>query len=55
MAAEDYAMLVSGKDEYGHFIHVPPPAEDLSEEAIRWHERILSAQNEAMYDGARQG
>ena len=45
-------MPVRGQDRYGHFHHVPAPAEDLSEQALAWHGRILTAQNEALYDGA---
>ena len=52
VAPEDFAMPVRGSDRYGHFHHVPPPAEDLSAEALAWHERILGAQNAALYDGA---
>jgi hypothetical protein len=32
---------------------VPPPDADLSEQALAWHRHILSAQNEALYDGAQ--
>ena len=52
VAPEDFAMLVRGEDRYGHFHLVPPPAEDLSADAMAWHRRILLAQNEAIYDGA---
>ena len=52
VAREDFAMPVRGKDRHGHFRHVPPPREDLSDEALSWHGRILSAQNEALYEGA---
>lgn len=53
VAKEDFAMLVRGEDRHGHFHLVPPPREDLSDEALAWHERILTAQNEALYDGAQ--
>ena len=52
VARKDYAMLVRGEDRYRHFEHVPAPSDDLSEAALMWHNRILDAQNEAMYDGA---
>ncbi len=52
---QDFAMLVRGEDRYDHFITVPPPQTDLSDQALAWHRRILSAQNEALYDGADQG
>jgi ectoine hydroxylase-related dioxygenase (phytanoyl-CoA dioxygenase family) len=51
VASNDFATLVRGEDRYGHFHHIPSPAEDLDEEAIAWHTRILKAQNEALYDG----
>jgi ectoine hydroxylase-related dioxygenase (phytanoyl-CoA dioxygenase family) len=53
VAKEDFAMLVRGEDRYGHFQLVPPPDADLSEQALAWHRHILSAQNEALYDGAQ--
>ena len=52
VAREDFAVLVRGEDRYGHFHHVPSPADDLDGEALAWHARILHSQNEAMYDGA---
>ena len=51
VARTDFAMLVRGKDSFGHFGHIPSPAHDLSADARAWHARILAAQNEAMYDG----
>ena len=51
VAKTDFAMLVRGEDRFGHFEHIPSPRKDLSDEAIAWHQRILTAQNEAMYDG----
>lgn len=54
VAHKDYAMLVRGEDRYHHFEHVPAPGGDLSEKALMWHNRILDAQNEAMYDGAEK-
>jgi hypothetical protein len=55
LAKEDFAMLVRGADRYGHLQLVPPPSADLSEEAMAWHRHILTAQNEALYDGAHSG
>lgn len=52
VAHEDFAMLVRGEDRHGHFRLVPPPEADLSDDAMAWHEHILTAQNEALYDGA---
>jgi len=45
-------MLVRSEDRYAHFHSVPPPHADLSGDAMDWHRRILSAQNEALYEGA---
>jgi hypothetical protein len=52
VASEDFAMLVRGEDRYGNFRLVPPPEDDLSDDAMRWHATILTAQNKAMYDKA---
>jgi len=50
VASEDFAMLVRGEDHFGNFQLVPPPDEDLSAAALRWHGRILAAQNTAIYE-----
>ena len=47
VAKEDFAVLVHGEDKFGHFQHVPSPTRDMDDDAIAWHRRILSAQNEA--------
>jgi chlorinating enzyme len=52
VADTDFAMLVRGKDPYGHFEQVPPPQSDMSEEAVAWHNRVIAAQNGALYDGS---
>jgi non-haem Fe2+, alpha-ketoglutarate-dependent halogenase len=52
VANEDFAMLVRGQDNHGHFIPVPAPQGDLTPEALTWHRRIVGTQNEAIYDGA---
>ena len=52
IAEEDFAMLVRGEDKYGNFQLVPPPEDDLSDDAIKWHAEILEAQSEALYDDA---
>jgi hypothetical protein len=52
VAETDFAMLVRGEDRFGHFQHVPSPAGDLTDDAIAWRRHILTAQNEALYDGA---
>ena len=52
VAHEDFGMLVRGKDDYNNFVHIPSPTEDLSADALAWHNRILTTQNEAVYEGA---
>ena len=52
VASNDYATLVRGEDRYGNFHHVPAPKQDLGENEVAWHNRILKSQNEALYDGA---
>lgn len=51
LSSKDYAMLVHGRDDFGHFTQVPPPEEDLSETARQWHKRVLEVQNEILYIG----
>lgn len=53
VAKEDFAVLVRGEDKFGHFRHVPSPSGDMDDDALAWHQRILLAQNEAMYAGAK--
>lgn len=55
VAKEDFAMLVRGEDRYGHFSLVPPPSDDLSEDAMAWHLRVHAAQNQALYQGVGTG
>jgi len=51
VASKDFAMLVRGEDRYGHFELLNPPDDDLSPEALAAHHRVLTVQNEAMYEG----
>lgn len=51
LAPKDYAMLVRGRDDFEHFIQVPPPEEDLSEVAKQWHKRVIEVQGEVLYVG----
>ena len=51
VASNDFAMLVRGEDRYGHFELLNPPDDDLSPEALAAHHRVLTVQNEAMYEG----
>lgn len=55
VAAHDFAMLVRGEDRYGYFELVNPPEDDLSAQAIATHQMVLSAQNQAMYEGTAPG
>ncbi len=43
-------MQAAGVDNYNHFTHVPEPLEDLSDEAIAWHQRIIEAQSKVVYN-----
>jgi hypothetical protein len=47
-------MLVRGEDRYGHFELLDPPDDDLSPEALAAHHRVLTVQNEAMYEGTNK-
>jgi len=51
VAENDFAMLVRGEDRYGYFELTDPPEDDLSPGAVALHHRILTSQNEAMYEG----
>lgn len=55
VAKEDFAMLARGEDRYGHFRLVPPPGQDLSDEAMAWHLQVHAAQNQALYRGVGKG
>jgi len=52
VAKSDYAMLVQGEDRYRNFLHLPEPRGELDDDAMRWHHRIMTAHQEALYDGA---
>lgn len=54
IAEKDFAMLVRGEDRYGYFELINPPEDDLSDDAVALHHRILMAQNQAMYEGANK-
>jgi chlorinating enzyme len=49
LVEEDFAMLATGVDHYHHFTQIPEPTEDLSEEAVTWHQRIIDAQSKVIY------
>lgn len=53
VAKTDHAMLVRGEDRHGHFTLVPPPEADFSDAAMAWHQRILGAHDEAIYQGVK--
>ena len=52
VAKSDYAMLVRGEDRFHNFLHLPEPKGELDEDAMHWHHRIMTAHQEALYDGA---
>lgn len=47
---QDFAMLVTGRDNYNHFTHVPSPQQDLSDQAVAWHQQIIKAQSKVIYN-----
>lgn len=47
----DSAMLVRGKDRFGHFVHEKPPKRDMDAEALAEHARIMQLRQEILYDG----
>lgn len=51
VASKDFAMLVQGEDKYGNFELLEAPTDDLTEQALANHARVLNYQNEAMYEG----
>ena len=53
VAAEDFAMLVRGRDKYGHFGSIPSPEADFSVRALHWQRRVLEAQDEATFADIR--
>ena len=54
VAQKDFGMLVRGVDHHHYFEPVPPPEADMSANAMDWHNKILTAQNEAFYEGVDQ-
>ena len=50
----DYASLVRGQDDYGHFTLVPPPAQEMDIKAVAIHERASLATREILYKGAEK-
>ncbi|MBN34870.1 MAG: phytanoyl-CoA dioxygenase, partial [Rhodospirillaceae bacterium] len=52
VGSRDFAMLVQGEDRFGHFEMIPEPTENFSAEGLAWHQRLLGAHNETIYDGA---
>lgn len=54
VAKKDFAMLVRGEDRYGNFEMVPPPADNMTDDAIAWHNRVVMSQNDALYEGAER-
>ncbi|MGI9413187.1 MAG: phytanoyl-CoA dioxygenase family protein, partial [Hyphomicrobiales bacterium] len=54
VSPHDYAMLVRGRDDHGHFRLIDGPASDLSPEALALYDEILQTQQVAMTEGAEQ-
>jgi len=50
----DYAVLVRGEDNYGHFMLVPPPVQAMDKEAVAIHELASVATSEILYKGAEK-
>lgn len=51
VAKEDFATLVRGEDAFGHFLSTPAPEFDLSEQALEWHARVITARDQASFEG----
>ncbi len=49
----DFAMLVRGEDEHHNFEELPVPQAEFDEAGLATHNRIMSAHNEVIYDGAK--
>jgi len=50
----DYASLVRGEDNFGHFTLVPPPVQAMDAEAVTIHELASEATSEILYKGAEK-
>ena len=50
----DYASLVRGEDNYGHFTLVPPPVQAMDTEAVTIHKLASVATSEILYKGAEK-
>lgn len=48
---KDWAMLMRGRDDYGHFAHEPQPVADLHPDAVAAHAVAMGAQVAAVYQG----
>jgi non-haem Fe2+, alpha-ketoglutarate-dependent halogenase len=49
----DSATLVRGTDEYGYFLHEPAPRADFDPDAVAFHSRVLEANDQILYSGAK--
>jgi hypothetical protein len=47
----DYAVLVRGEDQFGHFLTPPPPTSDFSPETLAMCTRIEQEQASYLYQG----
>lgn len=50
----DYASLVRGRDQFGHFRHEPVPSSDFDPAVVALHAEVYEAQMKILYAGARQ-
>jgi ectoine hydroxylase-related dioxygenase (phytanoyl-CoA dioxygenase family) len=50
----DYASLVRGRDEFGHFRHEPAPACDFDPAVVALHAEVFEAQMKILYAGAKK-
>ncbi len=53
VAERDYALLVRGQDSQSNFVHVDPPTELFSADALALYERVRSDQSKALAEGAK--
>lgn len=48
----EIAMLVRGRDQYGHFEHIPRPQGSLGPESIDFHKSVVERRNRKTYAGS---
>ena len=55
VGSKDYATLVRGEDNYGHFEAPPRPSSDLDPVALAYFNQAKEAKKEFLYQGQEQG